>query len=210
MVDIYIAPKEKKPEKKKKKVVEKRSFNPLAAFIAQPKDIRFETQEKKEKIVLFLRRHWLTNVGWIIGATLMIFAPLLLKFFPLLVFLPPRFRFISLVVWYMLTLAFVFEKFLSWFFNVNIITDERIVDVDFPSLLYRDISSAKIDQIQDVSVKVGGFVRSLFDYGDVLIQTAGTVPEFCFEAVPHPTQVAKIINEQIIQEEQEKIDGRVR
>ncbi len=29
------------------------------------------------------------------------------------------------------TFAFAFEKFLSWYFNVNIITDERIVDVDF-------------------------------------------------------------------------------
>jgi len=125
-------------------------------------------------------------------------------------FIPSGYRLIITLAWYLLTFAFSLEKFLSWFFNVNIITDERIVDIDFPSILYKDISETKIDQIQDVSIKVGGFIRSLFNFGDVLIQTAGAVPEIHFSAVPNPEQVSKILNELILEEEQEKLDGRVR
>lgn len=201
----------KKEEKDvKKKVIEEVTTNPLAAFMSKPRNLRFETQEQKEKVILLLRRHLITNVPWLVATTAMAIFPFLaVRIFPL-DFIPPSYRLIIFITWYLLTFAFSFEKFLSWFFNVNIITDERIVDVDFPSILYRDISTTKIDQIQDVSIKVGGFVRSLFNYGDVAIQTAGTVPEICFEAVPRPGRVAKILNDLILEEEQEKIDGRVR
>ena len=98
----------------------------------------------------------------------------------------------------------------AWFFNVNIITDERVVDIDFHNILYKDLSETKIDQVQDISIKVGGFTRSLFNYGDVYIQTAGAEPEICFEAVPNPEQVSKILNHLAMEEEQEKLEGRVR
>lgn len=212
MPDIFVA--EKKPKKPKKPKAEKtketKKAGVLAAFISQPRNINFETQEKEEKIVLLLRRHWVTNIPWVLLLVLMVMAPFLGRFLPFLSALPPRFRLITVLGWYLLTTAVFFEKALGWLFNVNIITDERIVDIDFPSLLYRHISSAKIDQIQDINIKVGGFIRSLFNYGDVLIQTAGTEPEICFEAVPRPGQVAKALNRLILEEEQEKLDGRVR
>ena len=206
MPDIFVA--EKKPRKSKPKL--EKTSSPLAAFLTRPKNIRFETQAKKEEIVLLLRRHWLTNVPWILIACLMISAPNFLRLLPLLDFLPGRFQLIAWLAWYMLVIAFVLEKSLSWLFNVNIITDERVIDIDFPSMLYRDVSATKIDQIQDISVKVGGFVRSLFDFGDVLVQTASAVPEICFEAVPHPDKVAKVLDKLILEEEKEKLAGRAR
>lgn len=214
MPDIYVAPKKeelkKKTTKKVVKPTKKRKASSLAAFISKPTNLRFETQERKEEIVLLLRRHLITNVSWLAMTSIAALLPLPIVGFVSLDFIPAPYRLIITFVWYLFTFAFAFEKFLSWFFNVNIITDERIVDIDFPSILYKDISETKIDQVQDVSVKVGGFIRSLFNFGDVLIQTAGTVPEICFDAVPNPEQVSKILNELILEEEQEKLDGRVR
>jgi len=128
----------------------------------------------------------------------------------LLTFMPARFQLITVIIWYLLIIAFLFEKFLSWFFNVYIITDERIIDVDFTSLTYRRISDAQIEKIQDITYKTGGLLRAVFDYGDVFIQTAGHQPEIDFESVPKPHQVVRILNQLIIQEQQEKIEGRVR
>lgn len=229
MPDIYVAPKKKKSLSKKKTkpakkvssqsvrakklkaLVGEKTTNPLAAFVARPDNIQFETQEKKEEIILLLRRHWVTNVPWLCLSGLMLLAPLTSRYFPFFwELLPQRYQFMSFLVWYLLTTAFVFEKFLTWFFNVNILTDERVVDIDFPTLLYRDITSAKIDQVQDISVKVGGFVRSLFDYGDVYVQTAGVVPEICFEAIPRPSRVVRVLNDLMLEEEREKLEGRVR
>ena len=114
------------------------------------------------------------------------------------------------ICWYLITTAFILEEFLSWFFNVNIITDERIFDVDFLNLMYREISEANLDQIQDVSVSIGGALRTLFGFGNVEIQTAAEVPKIEFNSVPHPDKVAKILRELGIQEQVEKLEGRIR
>ena len=188
----------------------KPSAHPLGAFIALPKKVSFENQERKEEIVLLLRRHWSTNMAWCFLAVLMILAPFILIVFPLLSFLPARFRLISVIMWYLLTLGIIFEKFLSWFFNVFIITDERVIDVDFFSLTYREVSQAKIDKIQDVTYKTGGLLRTVFNYGDVFIQTAGKIQQIEFESVPQPAKVVKVLSKLITQEEQEKIEGRIR
>jgi len=113
-------------------------------------------------------------------------------------------------MWYMIIVAYVFENFLSWFFDINIITDERIIDIDFHNLIYKEVSDTKIDRVQDVTYRQGGVLRAIFDYGDVLIQTAAEVPSFEFLAVPHPHRVVKILNDLKIEEEQEAIEGRVR
>lgn len=221
MPDIYIAPSKNKKVSHKKRIIkeaikiiekigEEKTKNPLAAFVALPAKVKFETQDKEEKIILLLRRHWVTNVPWILLVLLMLVVPLGTRFFPLFNFIPQRFFFIFIAMWYLFTLAFFFEKFLAWFFNLYFITDERIIDVDFVSLIYREISEAKIENIQDVSYRTGGLLKSIFDYGDLYIQTAGEVPRIEFEAVPKPDKVVKVLDQLIVQEEQEKIEGRVR
>jgi len=188
---------------------DQRTHNPLAAFSILPQRISFETQEMKEEIVLLLRKHWVTNVPWLAIVLLMILAPLGLRVFPLLSFLPLRFQFMTIVMWYMLTLAYVLESFLSWYFNVYIITDERLIDVDFYSLIYKRISEAKIDRIQDVSYSQGGIVQALLNFGTVTVQTAAETPEFELESVPQPARITKVLNQLVLQEEQEALEGRV-
>lgn len=186
------------------------THNPLSAFCYYPENINFETKESKEKVVLLLRQHPITNIKWVLIAMLMILAPLVLGVFPILSFLPSDFQFIAVLIWYLVTTAFVIQSFLTWFFNVYIVTDERIVDIDFYNLVYKEVSDANIEKIQDVTYKMGGVVRTLFNYGDVLIQTASEVPNFEFLAVPKPDKVAKILQDLRIEEEQEKLEGRIR
>lgn len=186
------------------------THNPLAAYSYCPDKVRFETQDTEEKIILFLRRHPITNLPWILLTIILSFAPLVLSSFPLLSFLPANFQFVALLFWYLIVVAYVLESALTWFFNVYIVTDERIVDVDFLNLIYREITETKIDKIQDITHNIGGVVRTVFNYGDVLIQTAGTAQNIEFEAVPEPAEVTRIIQELRIEEEQEVIEGRVR
>src|SRR3989344_3865887 len=108
------------------------------------------------------------------------------------------------MMWYLLTVGLMLEKFLSWYFNVYIVTDERIVDIDFYSLIYKEISDTKIERIQDVTVVQGGVIRALFNFGTVNIQTAGERREFDFEDVPKPQVVAKFLNEMMLEEEKER------
>ena len=183
--------------------------NPLAAYIAKPPRAHFESQAESEHVVLLLRRHPVTNIPWIVLTILLASVPFLLSFIPMFAFFPVRFQPVILMGWYMIVFAYALEKFLSWFFNVMIITDERIVDIDFENLIYKRISSAKTQNIEDVTGTTGGFIRSLLDFGTVIVQTAGVEQEFEFLDVPHPDRVIKLLNELLLEEERETLEGRV-
>lgn len=181
----------------------------LSAFMPKPVSVYFDNQDKSEHIVLVLRQHPLTLFKPLLITILMIFMPVFLGAVGMFSFLPGNYQFAAIIFWYLITFGFVLEVFLTWFFSVYIITDERIIDVDFVSLIYKDISSAKTDKIEDVTAITGGVLQSMFDYGTIKIQTAGAKSEIDFESIPHPSRVTKLLNELMIEEEREKIEGRV-
>ncbi len=167
----------------------------MSSFTLYPKHANFFDKDPDEKVILIVRRHPITNIKWIVISVFMLILPFVLNGFSVFSFLPYKFYFAAILGWYLLTLAFVFENFLSWFFNVNIVTNKRVIDVDFVNLVYREVSDAEFGQIQDVTVKVGSVIRTLFDFGDIFIQTAAEIPEIEFEAIPHPDRVDKILRE---------------
>jgi hypothetical protein len=185
--------------------------NSLSSLLVLPnKNVRFETQEPEEEILMIVRAHWITNLPWALTAIALFFAPFLLRFFPLLESFPVRFQLMFVVVWYMILAMYIFERFLSWFFNMTIITDERIIDVDFLNLTTKKVSDADLDKIQDVSFTNAGAAGAIFNFGDVLVQTAAEIVEFVFEKVPNPAAVANILQRLRTEEKVEAIEGRVR
>ena len=46
-----------------------------------------------------------------------------------------------------------------------------------------------------MTVRVGSVIRTMFDYGDVFVQTASEIQSIEFEAVPHPEQVSHVLHE---------------
>ena len=184
-----------------------------------PKNLAVEVQDPNEEILLLTRRHILTNLGWVAVVIAMLLAPLLFGYFPMVELLPDRFQIMTVVLWYLVTLAITLEGFFNWYFDVFIVTDERIIDVDFKNLIYKNITTAKIDRIEDVTHSVSGAIPSFFNFGNVMIQTAGavvkmspqeTTPFLEIWNTPNPGKISKLINELILEEEREKIEGRVR
>ncbi len=213
MPDIYVAPhhKEKKKTTQTKEVVlpnVKSRAGPhymLSSFVVRPTGVRFETQENTEEVVLLLRRHFITNTPWVIGTLLLIvfpfFAVPMMSIFmqQVISFLSPAWIGILTLFWYLVTFGFLLFNFVDWYFNVYIITDKRVVDVDLIALIYKEISSAELDKIEDVTYRQGGAWLTIFNYGDVLIQTAGTHPNFEFSAVANPNKVVSVITQLIEQ-----------
>lgn len=157
-----------------------------------------------------MRRHFSTNLPWIMASIIMATIPVILAVFSLLSFLPSEFQVIAVLGWYLITLAYSFERFLSWFFNVNIVTDERVVDIDFHNLFYKEVTDTNTEMIQDVTYTTGGFIRTFFKYGNVKIQTASEKQNIEFLAIPNPARIVKILQELRIEEEIEKLEGRIR
>lgn len=188
----------------------KSQAGPLAAFLIKPKQVKFDSQDKEEKILLLLRRHFITNIPWIVGVIAALLMPIIATYIPAFMLLPGDYQVITIAIWYLVIFGVGFEQFLSWYFHVYIVTDERIIDYDFYSLIYKRVSKAKIDNIEDVTYEMGGVLASFFHYGNVYIQTAGEKLELDFEQVPNPELVSKLLNELMLEEEREKLEGRVR
>lgn len=179
-----------------------------SAFVPQP-EARFESQHDDEQILLVLRQHPIVNLRWIGLAALMFLAPyLFFPFIPVLSYLPDHYSFFFMVGWYLFIFTTIIEGFLGWYFNIYIITDERIIDIDFVSMIYKKVSEAKIDKIEDVTSTTAGVLGAVLNFGDITVQTAAEKREFEFSKVPEPTKVTQFLNELILEEEAEKNEGR--
>lgn len=171
----------------------------ISSYLYMPQQMRFETQQQDETIILLLRKHWITNLSWLFVSALLILVPVFV--FPLLQFagfVPESFTVVLreyfVLIWYLLVFTYILINFLLWYFTVSIVTNERVVDIDFSNILNKKFAETRISKIEDVTLRTGGFIRSLFDYGDVIVQTAATEAVFLFIAVPHPEMVVTTIN----------------
>jgi membrane protein YdbS with pleckstrin-like domain len=182
----------------------------FSAYATFPPHAYFENQESGEEVVLFLRQHPVTMIPWIALVLFALTLPSVFVFFPPFATLPGGYQFVVTLMWYLFVFGFALAKFMGWFFNIYILTDERIVDIDFVNILYRKVSTAKIEDIQDVNVATSGAFQTFFNYGNISIQTAAEVPEFEFVSIPRPDKVGAIINQMIDMEEQEELEGRVK
>ncbi len=183
------------------------STSTLAAFTAFPEGIFFSGEGEDEEIILLLRAHVITNVPWVLTALGLTLLPLILVPVAGAAGLGSMFgagaSLAFVLVWYLGLFTYSFINFLYWYFNVGIVTNERVVDIDWNSLTHKEVTTALISKIQDVTPKQIGVLAAIFDYGSIYVQTAGTEPNIEFLNVPHPLLVTKKIQELMQQEETE-------
>ncbi len=168
--------------------------------------VKFIQKQQDEEVVLMLRAHPITNFKWIVTVILALLLPEILIAFGALAEIPFRVVFVGRLVWYLMMLGFSFEKFLSWYYSVFIVTNERVIDIDFVNLLYRVVSYANLDHIEEPAMVAGGFIRSIFKYGDVSVATAAEKSTIEAMGVPHPDKVIRIVSE--LAEDYERAHGR--
>lgn len=171
----------------------------FSALSHHPRGIAFAHQEKNEEIILFTRRHFVTNAPWIAITFIALLIPLL--YFPVLrslnlplFSLPTSVAIILLLFYYLMIFGFAFYNFIDWFYNIGIVTQKRILDIDFMHLSYIDIAITQLPEVEDVVHRQKGFFASFFDYGDVIAHTVPGKENFVFERIPHPTKVVDIMS----------------
>lgn len=197
MNDIFVAPRKESP---KEKSVSDVGF--LASFCQYPKGVHFQTQKPHEKIILFLRSHFITNISWIILSLFLSVLPVII-----LAFLPNfgldflsldtanRFITVFTLFYYMMLFSYVFISFLHWFYNVFIVTSERVVDIDYSDIVVHNIAVTSLTHVQDVNYTQSGFIPTFFNYGDLFVQTAGNEKNFEALSIPKPREATHIIGD---------------
>jgi hypothetical protein len=100
--------------------------------------------------------------------------------------------------------------FHNYYLSLQIVTSERIIDIDQKGLFLREVNELPIDNIEDVTYKQNGFWGTIFNYGNVIVQTAGSAPThnpeatgdnekgtngFVFNNVPNPSEISNTISQ---------------
>jgi hypothetical protein len=170
------------------------------AFNLYPR-ISFDDQLKNEFVVLVLRRSFFTQVPWVANTFLFTFILIIIN-----VIIPMFLSFQMILFLNIFCIVAIFSyvwlNFLIWYFNVGIITNMRLIDIDFNGILHKEFSQAELKQITDVTAKTIGFLPSFFNYGNVFVKTEGFQQNIEFLNVPQPNKVVEIINKLLRHPEQ--------
>lgn len=203
MNDIFVAPKKADPKEKIHFVLnDPQHMNLLSSFCQNPNEVHFQTQKPNETIILFLRSHFVTNISWIMAGLILITLPIII-----LTFLPnfgidflsspsaTRFTTVYTLFYYLMLFSYSFISFLHWFYNVFIVSSERIVDIDYSDIVIHNIAVTNLNHVVDVNYTQSGFIPTFFNYGDIHVQTAGNERNFEALSVPKPREATRIIGD---------------
>lgn len=155
-----------------------------------------------ENVVFSLRRHPFTFLKPVGLFAVMLLLPFAARDFLLGGVMPglgnPLFEagVVLLASAYFLAVFLIFlTQFTDYYLDIDIVTNDRIIDIEQTSLFGRSVSELDLSRIQDVHSEVKGIIPTLFGYGTVKIQTAGEDKNFVFKQVSNPHVVRQRILE---------------
>ena len=100
------------------------------------------------------------------------------------------------------------RAYLNWYRYHNdiwVVTNQRIVDSTKANPFSLKISTADLVNVQDMTVERSGIFRTMFNYGDVICQTAADVQEFRLAGIPDPQRVQLLVDKE---RDRERTRGR--
>ncbi|OHA17430.1 MAG: hypothetical protein A3G52_02165 [Candidatus Taylorbacteria bacterium RIFCSPLOWO2_12_FULL_43_20] len=95
--------------------------------------------------------------------------------------------------WLMVLWAVFFIEWTDYYLDVWYVTNKRVIDVDQKGIFYREIATLYYNNLQDVTTKTKGFVETVFNFGDIYMQTAGEKREFIIRSAANPEEAKHII-----------------
>ena len=98
-------------------------------------------------------------------------------------------------LWELFFILLFYTAFLNYYLDVWVVTDERILDINQEGVFSRSVSELELHRIQDVHAEIKGVFATLFNFGLIEVQTAGTKEKFVFDHLPNPQAVARHILE---------------
>jgi uncharacterized membrane protein YdbT with pleckstrin-like domain len=91
------------------------------------------------------------------------------------------------------TLAVMTIQAILYTNNVIFVTSEKIAQILYINLFNKKISQLSIGDVQDVTVTQKGILAHIFNYGTLVIETAGEQQNYNFSYIPEPYKNSKLI-----------------
>jgi hypothetical protein len=158
----------------------------------------FINQNDDEVVYMIIRKSFIVELPWLIISTFLIIILLNLN-----TILGDYFNInleYDLIYFIQFSLAFAVltymsNKFFNWFYTINIITNQRIMDFDFTHLGDKNIVETLIKNVQSVTVKNIGFASFIFGLSTLQILTSGDNPNITFDYISNASKASDLISD---------------
>jgi hypothetical protein len=100
------------------------------------------------------------------------------------------------------------RMFLTWYRYNNdiwVVTNQRIIDSTKTNPFSLKMSTADLVNVQDMTVERDGVFRTMFNFGDIVCQTAAELQEFRMAGIPHPQEIQLLVDKE---RDRERMRGR--
>jgi len=165
----------------------------------------FPGEQPGEKVQMWLRKHWLILL-WAMMIPFLILLTLSLLLWGLSILatqvsfpLSATGLLLAFLVVLAITSLWAIWEYVLWRNDYFIVTNRRILDFRMIPFLFEKRDEAQLSRVQDVRINIPGFIAILFDFGDVIVQTAGMKGQITFTVVPDPKRVQAKLFELVAQ-----------
>jgi hypothetical protein len=157
----------------------------------------FEDQFDDEEVLYVFRKHPVVmRKGLIIGLTAWLVGPVYTLVLTYVKPLDPpstNFFFLSLLLSILLGMLLLFPGWISWYYSVFIVTDQRFIQITQKGLFHRSVVDIGLPQIQMVNYEIAGMQETLLGFGTIMMQTY--MGDLVIHDIHHPAHTQKkIIN----------------
>jgi hypothetical protein len=153
----------------------------------------FEDQFDDEEVLYVFRKHPIVmRKGIIVWAVAILIGPLSQMLLILLhKEVTPQSYYLALLASFVFSLIVFSPWYLSWYFSVFIITNQRLIQITQKGLFHRSVVDMGLNQIQMVNYEIAGLQETLLGFGTIMMQTF--VGDLVIHDVHHPGKIQKKI-----------------
>lgn len=94
-----------------------------------------------------------------------------------------------LLFWTLLVIIYGTHKYILWLLNVYIITNKRLLNVNYVNLFNKKVTESPLNKILNVSYSSKGFWSTIFKFGTVETKVVGLNEPIMFSNVSKPSEV---------------------
>lgn len=151
----------------------------------------FEGQHDDEEVLLVFRKHPVVMRRGLIYAMVAI----LLGTIPSFIKPEMSWFFGGLGIGLLLSLIVFFPSWLSWYYSLFIVTNERFIQLNRRGMFNQSVSDLGLKHIQTLNYQIAGFQETLLGFGTIVMQTY--LGDLVIHDVHHPgkttDQIAEIL-----------------
>ncbi|HUC87926.1 MAG TPA: PH domain-containing protein [Candidatus Binatia bacterium] len=145
----------------------------------------FDDQFDDETVLFVFRKHPVVmRKGLVLGM-----LAILLGTIPALIKPQYSYFFTGLLVGLVVGLLLFAPFWISWYYSVFIVTDQRLIQITQKGLFHRSVVDMRLSQIQMVNYQIAGLQETLLGFGTIMMQTF--VGDLIIHDVHHPAKIQK-------------------